>query len=62
MDVDPVSTLFFPSICAYINPFFPTKVFSFGSPGMTPNSGPPSWRYTPPSTSSAVRSNKRKRA
>jgi len=29
---------------------------------MTPNSGPVSWRYTPPSTSSAVRSNKRKRA
>ena len=29
---------------------------------MMPNSGPASWRYTPPSTSSAVRSNKRKRA
>ncbi|KAF9786824.1 hypothetical protein BJ322DRAFT_678679 [Thelephora terrestris] len=35
-------------------------VFSFGSPGVTPTSGPSSWRYTPPSTSSAVRSNKRK--
>lgn len=35
-------------------------VFSFGSPNVTPSSGPSSWRYTPPSTSSAVRSNKRK--
>jgi len=35
-------------------------VFSFGSPNMTPNSGPSSWRYTPPSSSSAVRSGKRK--
>ncbi|KAF9645434.1 hypothetical protein BDM02DRAFT_564469 [Thelephora ganbajun] len=35
-------------------------VFSFGSPNVTPTSGPSSWRYTPPSTSSAVRSNKRK--
>lgn len=62
MDVDPVNHLPRPSICAYINPFYPSQVFSFGSPSVTPNSGPSSWRYTPPSTSSAVRSNKRKRA
>ena len=62
MDVDPVNLLPRPSICAYTNPFYDFQVFSFGSPNVTPNSGPSSWRYTPPSTSSAVRSNKRKRA
>lgn len=61
MDVDPVSTLFPLGICAYIDPFPCSQIFSFGSPNVTPNSGPGSWRYTPPSTSSAVRSNKRKR-
>ena len=61
MDVDPVSILFPLILCAYIYPFLPPQVFSFGSPIATPNSGPSSWRYTPPSTSSAVRSNKRKR-
>ena len=62
MDVDPVSVRLSSSICAYINTFLPSQIFSFGSPTMTPNSGLNSWRYTPPSTSSAVRSNKRKRA
>lgn len=62
MDVDPVKTLFSLRVCAYIDLFPHSQVFSFGSPNMTPNSGPSSWRYTPPSTSSAVRSNKRKRA
>ena len=62
MDVDPVNDIFLSGICAYIDPFSRSQIFSFGSPNMTPNSGPSSWRYTPPSTSSAVRSNKRKRA
>jgi len=62
MDVDPVNALFPLGICAYIDPFSRSQIFSFGSPNVTPNSGPSSWRYTPPSTSSAVRSNKRKRA
>jgi len=53
--------LCFPKVYAHNLTRYP-QIFSFGSPNMTPNSGPSSWRYTPPSTSSAVRSNKRKRA
>lgn len=63
MDVDPVNPLFFHQVYAHtFTRFLSSQVFSFGSPNMTPNSGPSSWRYTPPSTSSAVRSGKRKRA
>ena len=56
------STLHPLRVCAYVDLFSHFQVFSFGSLNLTPNSGLGSWRCTLTPTSSAVRSNKRKRA